>query len=60
MDLWQLQIFCKVIELASFSKAGQAIHLSQPTVSSHIKDLEQHIGCPLIDRLTRRAVPTDG
>jgi len=58
MDLWQLQIFCKVIELASFSKAGQAIHLSQPTVSSHIKDLEQHIGCPLIDRLTRRAVPT--
>jgi len=58
MDLWQLQIFCKVIELASFSKAGQAIHLSQPTVSSHIKDLEQHIGCPLIDRLSRRAVPT--
>lgn len=58
MDLWQLQIFCKVIELASFSKAGQAIHLSQPTVSSHIKDLERHIGCPLIDRLARRAVPT--
>jgi len=58
MDLWQLQIFCKVIELASFSKAGQAIHLSQPTVSSHIKDLEMHIGCPLIDRLARRAVPT--
>jgi DNA-binding transcriptional LysR family regulator len=58
MDLWQLQIFCKVIELASFSKAGHAIHLSQPTVSSHIKDLEQHIGCPLIDRLSRRAVPT--
>lgn len=58
MDLWQLQIFCKVIELESFSKAGHAIHLSQPTVSSHIKDLEQHIGCPLIDRLARRAVPT--
>jgi len=58
MDLWQLQIFCKVVELASFSKAGQAIHLSQPTVSSHIKDLEQHFGCPLIDRLSRHAVPT--
>jgi len=58
MDLWQLQIFCKVVELASFSKAGQAIHLSQPTVSSHIKDLEHHFGCPLIDRLSRRAVPT--
>ena len=58
MDLWQLKIFCKVVELESFSKAGQVIHLSQPTVSSHIKDLEQYFGCPLIDRLTRRAAPT--
>lgn len=58
MDLWQLYIFCKVVDLASFSKAGQAIHLSQPTVSSHVKDLEQHFGCPLIDRLSRQAVPT--
>lgn len=58
MDLWQLHIFCKVVELASFSKAGQAIHLSQPTVSGHVKDLEQHFGCPLIDRLSRGAVPT--
>lgn len=58
MDLWQLHIFCKVVELASFSKAGQAVHLSQPTISSHIKDLEQHFGCPLIDRLSRSAVPT--
>jgi DNA-binding transcriptional LysR family regulator len=58
MDLWQLHIFCKVIELESFSKAGQTVHLSQPTVSSHIKDLEQHFGCPLINRLVRRAVPT--
>jgi len=58
MDLWQLHIFCKVVELASFSKAGQAVHLSQPTVSSHIKDLENHFGCPLIDRMSRCAVPT--
>ena len=58
MDLWQLHIFCKVVELASFSKAGQAIHLSQPTISSHVKALEQHFGCPLIDRLSKGAVPT--
>jgi len=58
MDLWQLHIFCKVVELASFSKAGQAVHLSQPTISSHIKELEIHFGCPLIDRLSRCAVPT--
>ncbi len=58
MDLWQLKIFCNVVELKSFSKAGKTVHLSQPTVSSHIKDLENHFGCRLIDRLTREAVPT--
>jgi len=58
MDLWQLNIFCKVIELKSFSKAGKAIHLSQPTISSHIKDLEAHFDCRLIDRLSKEATPT--
>lgn len=58
MDLWQLNIFCKVVELKSFSKAGNVIHLSQPTVSSHIKDLESHFECCLIDRLGKEALPT--
>jgi DNA-binding transcriptional LysR family regulator len=58
MDLWQLQIFCKVVDLKSFSRAGRAVHLSQPTVSSHIKDLEDHFDCRLIDRLAKEALPT--
>ena len=58
MDLWQLNIFCKVIELKSFSKAGKAIHLSQPTISSHIKDLEAYFDCRLIDRLSKEATAT--
>jgi DNA-binding transcriptional LysR family regulator len=58
MDLWQLHIFCRVIEHKSFSRAAEAIHLSQPTVSAHIKDLEAHFGCPLIDRLAKEAAPT--
>lgn len=58
IDLWQLHIFCKVVENRSFSKAGKAAHLSQPTVSSHIKDLEAHFECRLIDRLSKEAVPT--
>ncbi|MBU4318209.1 MAG: LysR family transcriptional regulator [Proteobacteria bacterium] len=58
MDLWQLHIFCKVIENKSFSKAGLAAHLSQPTVSSHIKDLEDHFECVLIDRLGKEVNPT--
>ncbi len=58
MDLWQLRIFCKVVDLKSFSRAARAVHLSQPTVSSHIKDLETHFDCRLIDRLAKEAMPT--
>lgn len=58
MDLWQLKVFCKVVDMKSFSKAGDAVYLSQPTVSSHIKDLEESIGCQLIDRLPKKALPT--
>lgn len=58
MDLWRLNIFCKVVELKSFSKAAGTVYLSQPTVSSHIKDLEDHLECKLIDRLGREVVPT--
>ncbi|MBF0209908.1 MAG: LysR family transcriptional regulator [Desulfamplus sp.] len=58
MDLWQLRVFVNVVEQKSFSKAGEAIFLSQPTVSSHIKELEEHFRCRLIDRLGKEAIPT--
>jgi DNA-binding transcriptional LysR family regulator len=44
--------------LRSFSKAASQVYLSQPTVSSHIKDLENHFECKLVDRLGRQVVPT--
>jgi len=58
MDFWQLTIFCKVVEFKSFSRAAEAIYLSQPTVSSHIKDLEEHCGFRLLDRLGKEVLPT--
>jgi DNA-binding transcriptional LysR family regulator len=58
MDLWRLQVFCRVVELRSFSRAAKAVYLSQPTVSSHIKDLENHFECRLVDRLGREVIPT--
>jgi DNA-binding transcriptional LysR family regulator len=58
MDIWQLKIFMKVIELQSFSKAAEAVHLTQPTVSSHIKDLEERLGCRLVDRMGKKTQPT--
>ncbi|MFH1624785.1 MAG: selenium metabolism-associated LysR family transcriptional regulator [Pseudomonadota bacterium] len=58
MDLRQLEIFCKVIELGSFSKAGEVTYLSQPTVSGHIKSLEDYLGVKLLDRMGREVIPT--
>ncbi len=58
MDVWHLKIFQQVVKLKSFSLAAKAVNLTQPTVSSHIKDLENHFGCRLLDRLGRQALPT--
>lgn len=58
MDLWQLYIFVSVVENKSFSKASEMINLSQPTVSSHIKELETYFQCRLLDRLGKTTEPT--
>jgi DNA-binding transcriptional LysR family regulator len=58
LDLRHLQIFCKVVDLKSFSKAGDAVYLSQPTVSGHIQSLEEDLGIRLLDRLGKEVVPT--
>ena len=57
-DLRQLEVFSKVVELGSISRAGQAVGLAQASVSERMSNLEQSIGTPLLDRLGRRIVPT--
>jgi len=57
MDLHKLAIYCKVVELKSFTRAAEAMLLSQPTISEHIRALEQEIGQRLINRLGRSATP---
>ncbi|MBI1957868.1 MAG: LysR family transcriptional regulator [Candidatus Rokubacteria bacterium] len=58
MDLRQLEIFVKVAEIGSFSRAAEALHLTQPTVSEHIRTLEDELGVRLLDRLGRGAAVT--
>jgi DNA-binding transcriptional LysR family regulator len=58
MDARQLEIFVKVAELGSFSRAAEALFLTQPTVSEHIRGLEEELGVRLLDRLGRGAAPT--
>src|SRR5687768_3045145 len=58
MDLRRLEVFAKVAELGSFSRAAQALSLTQPTVSEHVRALEDELGLSLLDRLGRGATVT--
>ncbi len=53
MQFKQLEAFAKVTELRSFSRAAEELYLTQPTVSAHVKALEEEIGCQLVSRSTR-------
>lgn len=50
MDFKQIEAFVNVAKHKSFSKAADAIYLSQPTISAHIASLEQELGIILFDR----------
>jgi DNA-binding transcriptional LysR family regulator len=58
VDLKRLEVFCKVVELKSFTRAAEAVALSQPTVSENIRLLEETLGEKLLDRLGREVLPT--
>ena len=58
MELKYIEIFCAVAELKNFSKAAQALHLTQPTVSIHIKSLEDEFSTRLFDRMGRTVLLT--
>lgn len=59
MDLHQIEIFCTLVRLRSFSRTAEALFLTQPTVSGHMKNLEDELGVRLLDRLGKRVVPTE-
>lgn len=59
MDLRGLQIFIEVAELNSFTRAGERLGYSQPTVSFQIRQLEQELGVPLFDRIGHTVSLTD-
>jgi DNA-binding transcriptional LysR family regulator len=46
------------VELRSFSRAAEALHLTQSTVSEHVRLLEEEVGARLFDRLGRETLPT--
>lgn len=58
MDIHHLKVFSSVYKNKSFSKASEELNLTQPTISNHIKALEDELECRLFDRLGRSIMPT--
>lgn len=58
MDIHHLKVFASVFKNKSFSKASEELHLTQPTISDHVKSLEEELDCKLFDRLGRTIIPT--
>ena len=59
MELRVLQYFLAVAREQSISGAAESLHLSQPTLSSQLRDMEEELGKQLMIRGNRRITLTD-
>lgn len=53
MDFKQIEAFVNVVRYKSFSKAADASFFTQPTISTHIQNLEKELGVKLLNRRSR-------
>ena len=51
MTITQLKVFVKIAETGSFTKAGQALNMTQPAVSHAISAIEAELDVKLIIRM---------
>jgi DNA-binding transcriptional LysR family regulator len=58
INLDQLRVFHAVAETRSFTRAAVAVHLTQPGISKHIRQMEDYYGLPLFDRLGKKVCLT--
>lgn len=50
VDIYKISIFLRAADTLNFSDAAKQLHMSQPTVSLHIKTLEKELGVMLFER----------
>ena len=58
MEFKQLEAFVAVVDYGSFSEAARRLYLTQPTISAHIRSLEEELHSKLIIRTTKKTTVT--
>ena len=58
MEFKQLEAFVAVVDYGSFSEAARRLYLTQPTISTHIRSLEEELHSRLILRTTKKTTVT--
>ena len=58
MDLRRLRLFLAVVDEGGFTRAADAMFVSQPSVSQAMRELEEELGTPLFHRVGRGVVLT--
>jgi DNA-binding transcriptional LysR family regulator len=59
LDIRHLEYFAEVAKHLSFTKASQTLHVTQPSISKAIKNLEGELGVPLFYRSSKQLELTD-
>lgn len=59
MNTGRLYEFLVLAKLLSFSKAADALYISQSVLTKHIQELEKELGCPVLTRTTHGVALTD-
>jgi DNA-binding transcriptional LysR family regulator len=54
-----IQLFIRIVETGSFSRAAEELHLTQPTATKHVAALEARLGARLLNRNTRGVGATE-
>lgn len=58
-SLRQMQIFQEVARTLSYTRAAEALHLTQPAIFAQVRQLEDQVGFPLIERLGKQLFLTE-
>ena len=59
MDIRQLRYFVAIVEQGSFSRAASLLHVAQPALSLHVRNMETDLRVQLLHRSPKGVVPTE-